>query len=62
MRGYKIRQLGGFDPLTPTLSRKQRELVGQPRCFIFPCHSVCFRGHWVFFRVTIAYELNHQQD
>jgi hypothetical protein len=29
MRGYKIMQLGCIDPLSPTLSRREREFVGQ---------------------------------
>jgi hypothetical protein len=30
MRGYEIRQLSCFDPLTLTLSLWERELLGQP--------------------------------
>jgi hypothetical protein len=29
MRGYEIKQLSLFDPLSPTLSRRERELMGQ---------------------------------
>jgi len=29
MRGYEIKELSLFDPLSPTLSRGERELLGQ---------------------------------
>jgi hypothetical protein len=29
MRGYEIKQLSLFDPLSPTLSRRERGLMGQ---------------------------------
>jgi len=29
MRGYEIKQLSLFDPLSPTLSRKERGFMGQ---------------------------------
>ena len=32
MRGYKIRQLSIIYPLSPTLSRRERELPGPSRC------------------------------
>jgi len=37
MRECKIGMLPGFDPLTPTLSRREREFMGQQCCWLNPC-------------------------